>query len=147
MTTLTRPNTLVHDIYVAELIRSMDFMLEKLRFFLNTGGASLLDHPVEHARWLNELGYSKASVKWLAPIYTNYGAHNSAVSVFGSDPSPVAELGTRSVSSYIRHLLYGLGWSQDAVAQHLVEQHSVSYNSARPLLRRIVSGDDDGKKN
>jgi hypothetical protein len=147
----TIKHSLFNDTYTEEMLRAAKYMLETTRFFRAVSGSgttprSIYYLPEQFAMWEQSRGTSKSFVKWLAPLFTNATPKNTAAVIFGKDPSPIQMLGDRSVRAYIRHLLYGQGWSIEAVSQHLVDQHGYQYTSARPMIRRIVREEEASGK-
>jgi hypothetical protein len=88
--------------------------------------------------WLNHIGTGRTFTKWIVPLWTTETTRVIAREVFGYTPGPIAELGDRKMTAYIRYLLFTRGWSQDGVTKHLVEEMNYPYNRARPMVRRVM---------
>lgn len=112
--------------------------LRDVRWFLDEPNEPIHRQSRNYINWLHHLGVNKIFSKWFAPIWTVETLRTLAREVFGYEESPIVELGTRTVSSYIRYLLFTRGWSEAAVTKHLVEDLGYPYNSSKPLTRRIM---------
>ena len=135
---MTHQHPLPMDSFTDNLMRGTKYMLENLRYFRSAKGQSIYTVPEQYSFWEVARGTAKSWVKWLGPVFTNSTAKNRAAKIFGKEPSPIAALGDRPVSAYIRYLLFGRGWSQDMVSHHLIQSHGYDYISAQPMIRRIL---------
>ena len=120
--------------------------IEDVRFFLDDPAKPIQMKSMNYMNWLLHLGVSKCFTKWIVPLWSSTALRANARIVFGYDHSPIEELGTRTVSSYIRYLLFTRGWSQDRVSDHLIEDFGYAYNKARPMIRRFMRSEAKERK-
>lgn len=111
--------------------------LAEVNLFWKNPTVPMHKRPVDFVKWLKDLGVSKQAIKWLVPLCTATTPRTLAILVFGRDLSPIEELGDRSVSSFIRFLMFERMNSAASIRQVLIDNLGYDKKTARPLVRRI----------
>ena len=111
--------------------------LQEMRLFWKNPKVPMQKRPADYVQWLKELGASKQAIKWLLPLCTATTPRSLALLVFGRDLSPIEELGDRSVSAFIRFLMFSRNRTADEIRKVLIEDLGYAVKTARPLVRRI----------
>lgn len=118
-------------------LNSLDNMLLDVQVFWKHPRVALHRRPNDFVTWLKNLGASKQAIKWLLPLCTATTPRMLAHLIYGRDLSPIEELGDRSVSSFIRFLMFERNYSTPTIRQILIDKLGYEAKTARPLVRRI----------
>jgi hypothetical protein len=138
---MPNPTPYIHPVLCDEAfnnaLNSLDNMLLEVEVFWKAPRVVLHKRTVDFVEWLKSIGASKQAMKWLLPLCTSTTARALAHTIFGRELSPIEELGNRSVSSFIRFMMFERHYSTPKIRQVLIDDLGYSAKIARPLVRRI----------
>lgn len=139
MLAVTSPyiHPVLHDTAFNDALSRLDTTLMETELFWKAPRVPMHKRPFDYVCWLKDLGASKQAIKYLIPLATATTPRALAVLVFGRDLSPIEELGDRSVSGFIRYLLFERRKNADQVRKILIDELGYASKVARPLVRRI----------
>jgi len=120
-----------------EALNRLDKTLMETELFWKNPRVPLHKRPMDLVTWLKGLGASKQAIKWLLPLCTATTPRMLAHLIFGRELSPIEELGERSVSSFIRFMMFERKYSTDHIRKVLIDELGYEAKIARPLVRRI----------
>lgn len=145
MDMMTQLHPLFTDPLFQYAMRDAEQLLNSHQYFLRNPKQPIYNLGIEYTKWVYSIGIPKKAVKWFAPLWVNAAPRNITYAVFGRDAAPIAQLGDRSVSAFIRYLIFDKGMTLDGVRYKLIDQMGYDPKSARPLVHRVGKDLDKSK--